>query len=170
MIAVKNLTDTRAGTHGRERSVRPSTWYKILSNATHKILAPFSQRSFTLYCYYSHLLNASILPEFTPRMFTAPVHYWGNLLTGSQPAQSKREPEQLKWLIKKYSLFLEHQANKTTGQFFPPLYEEYFSLWPPTPIEEDVSGAGGSVPVATATVRQREEHVRGFELALIGVN
>ena len=107
------------------------------------------------------------MPQYSPgsRPIRSP---WqssrGNLLTGSQPAQQKRDPEQLKWLAMKYLLFLDHQANKTTGQFFPPLYEEYFSMWPPTPTEENISEASGSVAVATATVRQKEEYVRDFEL------
>jgi len=57
---------------------------------------------------------------------------------------------------------LEHQANKTAGQFFPPLYEEYFSKWGPTPTKEQINQASGNVAVATATVRQIEENVRGF--------
>jgi hypothetical protein len=86
------------------------------------------------------------------------------LLTGSQSAHSKRNDAQKKWLTPKFLLFLDHQLNRTTGQFFPPLYEEYFSMWPPTPTEEDITKAGGNVAAATARVRQTEEHVRGFEL------
>jgi len=60
---------------------------------------------------------------------------------------------------------LDHQANKTLGQFFPPLYEEYFSKWPPTPTKEEISEAAGVVAIAAATVRQVEEYVRGFDNA-----
>jgi len=66
------------------------------------------------------------------------------------------------WLTKKFPQFLEHQANKTGNQFFPSLYEEYFSKWPPTPTEAEVAEAGNSVAVATATARQTEELVRSF--------
>jgi len=57
-----------------------------------------------------------------------------------------------------------HQANKTAGQFFPPLYEEYFSQWAPTPTTEQIDQADGNVAIATATVRQIEENVRDFDL------
>ena len=69
---------------------------------------------------------------------------------------------QLKWLTEKFLLFLTHQASKITGQFFPPLYEEYFSTWALTPTEEEINKACGNVAVATTTVQQIEENVRGF--------
>ena len=59
---------------------------------------------------------------------------------------------------------MEHQANKTAGQFFPPLYEEYFSKWGPTPTKEQIDRVGGNLAIATATVRQIEENVRDFDL------
>jgi len=62
----------------------------------------------------------------------------------------------------RYPVFLEHQANKTAGQFFPPLYEEYFSKWGPTPTKEQIKQAGGDMAIATAAVRQIEENVRDF--------
>ena len=66
------------------------------------------------------------------------------------------------WLLSRYPIFLEHQANKTAGQFFPPLYEEYFSKWGPAPTEEQISEAGGDIAIATAVFRQKEETVRYF--------
>ena len=67
--------------------------------------------------------------------------------------------------MEKYELYKEHHNNKTLGQFFPPLYEEYFSSWPPTPTVQDVEVANGNTAVATSEVRKAEEHVRDFELA-----
>ena len=58
---------------------------------------------------------------------------------------------------------MEHQASKTAGQFFPPLYEEYFSKWGPTPSKEEIDEAGGDVAIVTAAFRQREETVRDFD-------
>lgn len=84
------------------------------------------------------------------------------LLTASQLAHVKRNSAQKEWLTTKFAQFLDHQAKKTTGQFFPPLYEEYFAKWPPAPTNQDITNASGSVAVATATVRQAEETVRDF--------
>jgi hypothetical protein len=89
-----------------------------------------------------------------------------HLLTRPQPAISKRDSVQNVWLVEKFPQFLDHQVNRTLGQFFPPLYEEYFSRWPPTPTEEDITEAGGNTAVATARARQTEEHVRDFELTM----
>jgi hypothetical protein len=91
----------------------------------------------------------------------------GNFLTASQLANSKHDPKKHEWLTEKFSLFLDHQANKTCGQFFPPLYEECFLMWPVTPTEEEISDANGNVAVATAKARQSEEHVRDFELTVL---
>ena len=76
----------------------------------------------------------------------------------------KRGSARNKWLVENYPQFLDHQAKKTTSQFFPSLYEEYFSKWPPAPTEEEVNEANGKVDVAVAKVRKFEERVRGFEL------
>jgi len=81
-------------------------------------------------------------------------------LTVCQPSHSKRSSAQQEWLTVKFAQFLDHQANKTAGQFFPALYEEYFSAWPPAPTEEQIADAGGNTAVATAKARQDEEHVR----------
>jgi len=75
--------------------------------------------------------------------------------------------EQKTWLIGKFPLFLHHQVNKTTSQFFPSLYEEYFEQWTPIPREEDISQAGGNVEVATAALRQYQENVRDFGLTAL---
>ena len=63
--------------------------------------------------------------------------------------------------------FLQHQANKTCGRFFPSLYEEYLNKWPPILTEEELSKAKGNVAVATAKARGREEHVRASELTAL---
>jgi hypothetical protein len=57
-----------------------------------------------------------------------------------------------------------HQARKTQGQFFPPLYEEYFTLWPLVPTPERIEAARGKVEVALAKLRMFEEHVRDLAL------
>ena len=77
-----------------------------------------------------------------------------------QPAHPKRDPLQKRWLVGKFPLFLNHQAKKTLGQFFAPLYEEYFAKWPLVPKEEDVAEYGGDVAVALAKVQEIEEDVR----------
>jgi hypothetical protein len=71
---------------------------------------------------------------------------------------------QQEWLTKKFSQFLGHQANKTTSQFFPALYEEYFVEWMPTPTEEEITEADGDVAVVTANLRRIEENIHDFEL------
>jgi len=117
--------------------------------------------------YYSPLLNGSHFLEVAPRRFTGSVVFRGYLLIWSQPANSKRNPKQNEWLTKKFAQFLDHQANKTTSQFFPSLYEEYFAKWPPAPTKEAITEASGNVDVATATVRQTEEYVRDLELSML---
>ena len=86
-------------------------------------------------------------------------------LTILQPAVFKRSKEQKKWLEEKFVLFLDHQARKTAGQFFPALYEEYFAKWPLTPTENEVNEAHGNIAVAIAAVRKEEEYVRDLSLA-----
>ena len=56
------------------------------------------------------------------------------------------------WLKAKYELYKDHHANKTLPWFFPSLYEEYFTVWPPTPTMQDVEATGGDTAVATAGV------------------
>ena len=66
--------------------------------------------------------------------------------------------------MKMFESFKEHHDKKTLGQFFPPLYEEYFSKWLPMPTAEEVEAAGGKTAVAVTGVRTVEEHVCGFAL------
>jgi hypothetical protein len=73
-------------------------------------------------------------------------------------------PEQKHWLVGKYDIFKVHQERKTSGQFFPALYEEYFALWPLTPTPEGIEAAGGNLEIALAKLRRFEEHVRDFVL------
>ena len=81
------------------------------------------------------------------------------VLTTSQPARKKREASQKKWLVDKFPLFLNHQAKKTLGQFFSPLYEEYFAKWPPVPTEMDIAEQRGDIAAALAKVREAEQDV-----------
>ncbi|KAF9785373.1 hypothetical protein BJ322DRAFT_1020909 [Thelephora terrestris] len=67
-------------------------------------------------------------------------------------------PDQKEWLVEKFELYKEHHDKKTLGQFFPPLYEEYFARWPPTPTDEELEAAGGKTATAVAGVRTLEEH------------
>jgi len=76
---------------------------------------------------------------------------------------STRPIDQKKWLAEKFELYKEHHNNKTLGQFFPPLYEEYFSSWPPAPTAQDIGAANGNIAVAISAIRKVEEHVRDFE-------
>ena len=70
------------------------------------------------------------------------------------------------WLTEKYKIFLEHCNRKTPGLFFPPLYEEYFTLWPPSvPAVEGTQGLKDNTAVAYAKAQTTEEHVRDFKLA-----
>jgi len=64
--------------------------------------------------------------------------------------------------VEKYEIFKEHHDRKTLSVFFPPLYEEYFALWPPTPA---VQGEGGGTAIADPNIRKVEEIVRDIELA-----
>jgi len=112
--------------------------------------------------FYSPLSDGSHFLDPARRMF-ATVFYFGYGLTRSQPANPKRSAAQHEWLTKRFAQFLDHQVNKTTGQFFPSLYEEYFAKWPPTPTKEDITQANGDVEVAVAVVRQAEERVRDLE-------
>lgn len=81
---------------------------------------------------------------------------------------SKLKPKQpdprREWVLTKYQAFLDHQANKTTSQFFPALYEEFFSKWKPIPTEDELRDAQDNVAIATAKARKTQEHVRDFEL------
>ena len=51
-------------------------------------------------------------------------------------------------------------ATRPSASSSPPLYEEYFSSWPPTPMVQDVEAAGGNTSIATIAVRKVEEIVR----------
>ena len=73
--------------------------------------------------------------------------------------------DQKLWLIEKFKIFKEHQDRKTTNMFFPPLYEEYFALWPPTATAENIQGAKGDEAIALARVRKTVERVRDFDFA-----
>lgn len=64
----------------------------------------------------------------------------------------------------KFKLYKQHQSSKTLGQFYPPLYEEYFAKWPPIATMQDVEDAKGNYTTAIARVRGNEEHVRDLEL------
>ena len=61
-------------------------------------------------------------------------------------------------------MFLNHQVNKTLGQFFPSLFEEYFAKWPPAPTKDEISKANGDAAVAVANIRELEETVCNFKL------
>ena len=76
--------------------------------------------------------------------------------------QPTHTPQQRHWLTEKYAIFKEHHDRKTLGLFFPPLYEEYFTLWPATPTAENVEAAGGRMANAVSNIRRVEEHVRVF--------
>lgn len=49
--------------------------------------------------------------------------------------------------------------------FFPSLYEEYHTLWPPTPTAENTQAAGGNAAVALAQVQKAAERVHYFEFS-----
>lgn len=57
-------------------------------------------------------------------------------------------------------MFKDHHDRKTLTQFFPPLYEEYFALWPPVPTAEFVQGEGKNMENAVVVIRKEEEQVR----------
>ena len=117
-----------------------------------KVLVPFSEkdcRSFTR----SHSFNAG----------TSSAHFAleGSLiLLNCQP--TTRSPQQKQWLEERYPLYQKHNVDGTLGQFFPSVYEGYFTLWPLTPTEKDINVAEGNVAAALAITRKREEHVREF--------
>ena len=76
-----------------------------------------------------------------PLCFTAFNHTHQMPRQPSNAHSIPKEDPRREWLIAKYPSFLEHQANKTAGQFFPSLYEEFFSKWEPTPT---VTGGEGT--------------------------
>jgi hypothetical protein len=61
-----------------------------------------------------------------------------------------------------YSPFLEHHEKKTLPRFFPSVYEEYFTLWPPTITQEAIEDAKGDAAIALARVRKAQETVRNL--------
>lgn len=77
-----------------------------------------------------------------------------------QLQSSKHSPEQRKWLLGKFDLYKEHHSKKTLKTFFPSIYEEYFTLWPPTPTAEAIEAANGDETVASVQVRKDEQIVR----------
>ncbi|KAF9779307.1 hypothetical protein BJ322DRAFT_1113652 [Thelephora terrestris] len=77
--------------------------------------------------------------------------------------QSTFTPEQKRWLTEKYKIFLVHCDRKTPGLFFPALYEEYFTLWPPPVLAvEGVQGPRNNSAIANAKARTTEEHNGGI--------
>jgi hypothetical protein len=62
--------------------------------------------------------------------------------------------------VEKFELYKEHHDKKTLGQFFPPLYEEYFARWPLVVPAEEIEAAGGNTAIAMSKVRTVEERVR----------
>ena len=59
----------------------------------------------------------------------------------------------------KFELYKKHHAAKTLGQFWPSLYEEYFSKWPPTPTAQDVEAVASKAAVAIAGIQKIEQIV-----------
>ena len=77
---------------------------------------------------------------------------------------STRPADQKRWLVEKFVLYKRHHDSKTLKQFFPALYEEYFTLWPPTPTAEAIAAADNDIAAATAMVYKTEANVRTFDL------
>jgi len=95
-------------------------------------------------------------------MCSAPSYLLGSVPDPSRLQQSTRPPDQKKWLVEKFEAYKKHHAAKALTQFFPSLYEDYFSLWPPTPTEEDLEAAKGNAAVALVKVQEAEQTVRDF--------
>ena len=93
-----------------------------------------------------------------------PLSFLDGSLDSSYFQASTRPIDQKEWLVAKFEPYKEHHDRKTLGQFFPPLYEEYFSRWPLTPTDERIEAVGGKAAVAEA--RTVEEHVRDLTLAV----
>ena len=119
--------------------------------------------SFPHHCSYSPLLNVPRFLTFATRKL-AESCFRDYLLTGSQAVHSKRGSVQYEWLAERHAQFLSHQLKKTTSTFFPRLYEEYFTEWPPSPTEEEIAASNGEISVATTIVQKIEENVRDFKL------
>lgn len=101
------------------------------------------------------------------------MHIFCTLRPGNHSDHSYQQPthtlDQRRWLTEKYAIFAEHHDRKTLGQFFPSLYEEYFTLWPAIPTPENIEDAGGKdverkTANAFAKIRKTEEQVCGFRV------
>jgi hypothetical protein len=59
----------------------------------------------------------------------------------------------------KFELYRKHHAAKTLSQFWPSLYEEYFSEWLPTPTAQDIEAVAGNAAVAITGIQKIEQIV-----------
>ena len=84
----------------------------------------------------------------------------GRLFDLQQLQPSARPRNQKTWLAEKFEEYKEHHRKKTLKLFFPTVYKDYFTLWPPTPTEEELAAAKGDAKVATARVQKKEQRVR----------
>ncbi|KAI0039295.1 hypothetical protein FA95DRAFT_1612678 [Auriscalpium vulgare] len=68
--------------------------------------------------------------------------------------------EQLEYLWARLSTYQEHQANRTTVEFWPPLFEDWFERWP---LGKDVSedAEGVEKPVRRRLKQWFNNHSRG---------
>ena len=125
------------------------------------MLSPFSENLhlLTIVTHISHLAFLQC------RYVCSSLHPLQGFVDPLRLQASTCSLDEKKWLVEKFKLYKEHHAKKTLGQFFPPLYEEYFASWPPIPTAEGIEAAGGNKATATAKVRTTEEHVCCLDLS-----
>ena len=89
--------------------------------------------------------------------------YAGYLSDRLRRQSSTYTPVQRAWLNKRYPVYIEHHDRKALPQFFPSLYEEFFSEWPlRAPTEDEIEAAKDDMAIAVVGVRKLEEHVSEF--------
>ena len=116
-----------------------------------RVLAPFSEKA------VAHLLTF-LQCQWVFRFFVGEFPNFWRLQPSTRPLEQKQ------WLKEKYKLFQSHHNHKTLGQFFPALYEEFFSRWPVTPTAKAIEATEGNAASAAANLRKVGERVRDVYL------
>src|ERR1700685_1195691 len=67
------------------------------------------------------------------------------------------------WLSELIPAFIQAQQEKTTANFFPPVYESWYKELPSTELTpDDIAAAGSDIVKAKALVKKKEREVSIF--------